>query len=330
MADYILFDCPVPDEFLESLDKNTRTDWIPLVCDGRIHIPKWRRVLNYFVFPLWFILRYRRQIKNVIAWQQFYGLMTAFYTRLFRIRCSIMILTFIYKYKSGVVGRIFHWFVNKAVTAGCVKSVIVFSSAEVGYYGALFPDAAHKFRFVHLGISKDESAGIENGYGDYVFSTGISNRDYAFLIDTLGSTRYKVVIACPGVSSPKDKNIVTEANLYGVDMLRRMAGCKVVAVPLKDRNISSGQLVVLQAMQLGKPVIATDCSATRDYITHGVNGYLINTHEECMEYLDRLYTDNSLYEAMGIAARSIAYDKYSLKSYATRVADIFNDSQNCR
>lgn len=330
MADYILFDCPIPERFLKSLDKHTCTDWIPLVCDGRIHIPKWRRILNYFIFPLCFILRHRHNIGNVIAWQQFYGLMLAFYNRLFPINCSVIILTFIYKHKSGIVGKILHWFVNKAVTAECVRAVVVFSSAEVVYYGALFPDAAAKFKFVHLGIPTDELSVIERHDGNYVFSTGISNRDYKFLIDTLGATRYKVVIACPGVSCPNDKNIITEDNLYGADMLRRMAACKVVAVPLKDRNISSGQLVILQAMQLGKPVIATDCSATRDYITNGVNGYLINTPEEFLVCLDRLYADDNLYETMGTAAKNIARDKYSLGGYAARVADIFNDSQNCK
>lgn len=326
MANYILFDCPIPDDFFKSLGTHTRADWIPLVCDGRIHLPKWRRLLNYFIFPLRFILRYRHNIDNVIAWQQFYGLMLAFYNRLFRIKCNIIILTFIFKAKPGISGNIFHWFVNKALTAGCVKAAVVFSSAEIEYYRALFPKAADKFKFVHLGIPTDELDGIERGDADYIFSTGISNRDYEFLINTLDGSGYQVVIACSGMTCHGKTNVVVEDNLYGADMLRKMADCRVVVVPLKDRNISSGQLVILQAMHLGKPVVATDCSATRDYITHGVNGYLVNSPGELIDCINRFYSDNALYNAMGLAARAAARDMYSLDGYAIRVADIFNDS----
>ena len=55
-------------------------------------------------------------------------------------------------------------------------------------------------------------------------------------------------------------------------VVRRAAA---VVVPLMDRRISAGQTVVLQAMAMGKLVIATNTAGTEDYIDHMVDGVLV-------------------------------------------------------
>ena len=58
------------------------------------------RYIKYFIFPLKIFLS-RRQVKNIVAWQQFYGIIYAFYCKLFKVKknSSLTIMTFIYKPK---------------------------------------------------------------------------------------------------------------------------------------------------------------------------------------------------------------------------------------
>ena len=90
----------------------------------------------------------------------------------------ISVMTFIYKPKRGLAGRLFHRYVSMALDSSNVTDVIVFSRSEVKHYAKLFPKAAHKFRYMPLGIAATPD--IEPRHGDYIFTAGISNRDYDF------------------------------------------------------------------------------------------------------------------------------------------------------
>ena len=60
------------------------------------------RYAMYFLFPLKLVLQ-RRRYGKIIAWQQFYGLNFAFWSRLLHLKKvnDLTVMTFIYKKKSG-------------------------------------------------------------------------------------------------------------------------------------------------------------------------------------------------------------------------------------
>ena len=49
----------------------------------------------------------------------------------------------------------------------------------------------------------------------------------------------------------------------------------MVLVPLEAHVYSSGQVVILEAMALGKPVITSRVLGTEDYVVDGVDGLLV-------------------------------------------------------
>jgi glycosyltransferase involved in cell wall biosynthesis len=60
-----------------------------------------------------------------------------------------------------------------------------------------------------------------------------------------------------------------------VEYLRELINGAVVVVPLAVDDISAGQMVVVQSMGLGKPVVVTDTPTIRDYVTDGYNARLV-------------------------------------------------------
>ncbi len=221
-----------------------------------------------------------------------------------------------------MAGKIYHHFVETALDSSNLTDVIVFSKSEVKHYAKLFPKAAHKFRYMPLGIAGMPD--IEPRHGDYIFTAGISNRDYDFLFRAMSGTDFHVRIACPDVKVPDGMaNTEVLENCYGDGMLRELAGCYAVVIPLKDRNISSGQLMLLQAMQIGKPVIVTRTDALAEYVEDGCTAIFIdNEPTQLRNALHRLHADPSLYEEIVENAKRKVADEFSERKLGEHVGAI--------
>ena len=181
---------------------------------------------------------------------------------------------------------------------------------------------ADKFKYIPLGISELQHPPVR--HGDYIFTAGISNRDYEFLCDTLAGMPYQVRIACPGVKVPQGAtNIQVLSNCYDDDMLRQLAECSVVVIPLKDRHISSGQLMLLQAMQMGKPVIVTRTDTLSTYVDDGKTAIFIdNTPEQLLDALHQLTTDPARYDSISQNASLKMAKEFSERALGTNIGKL--------
>lgn len=56
----------------------------------------------------------------------------------------------------------------------------------------------------------------------------------------------------------------------------------------------------------GIPVIATDCEPYRDFVVHGVTGYLVKRDHEWLRYLTDLANDEAMRAEMGAKAKEVA------------------------
>lgn len=281
------------------------------------------RYLFYFLFPLRYVLN-NRSYDVVLGWQQFYALNYAFWLRLFHCRSSvrIVVMTFIYKEKKGFCGQIYHKYIHYCLSCPNLSKLICHSRSEVDLYTRLFDLPDGLVQYVPLGI--DSIGNLDDiAQGGYVFSTGRSNRDYDFLIRTLANTDFALKIACEQHFDVLPPNIEVYHNCYNEQMYTLLKGCFCVCIPLSDREVSSGQLVVLQAMQFGKPVLVTRSNGVVDYVHNGQNGFLIeNDSEALLDCLQKLITDRALYNRMSSVAQQSFFEKHRLECMAQAVLDL--------
>lgn len=305
-------------DFVKGLEEETKEKWdVELHENNKVYGAK--RYIKFFTVA-WKVFSKRKEYKNktILCWQQFYGIALSFFCKLFHINktFNIVIMTFIYKSKKGIVGKIYYRFVKYAISSEFVDSIICTSKQEISMYSQIFGIPMNKFSFVKWGAIEydpEEFDDPELKKRNYLFSTGRSNRDYKFLINAIKDTKYNLIIACDTIEKIKEHNIEVRDDLFGRDMLRYMRNSKVVVIALDDDKIAAGQLVLLHAMNLGIPVIITKShGVTDDYVIDGYNGLIIPKEKiDLYDALEKLEVDKNLYKHLSENSKKEFKEKYT-------------------
>ena len=176
--------------------------------------------------------------------------------------------------------------------------LITSARAEIETYSERLGLPRDRFRFVlfHTNVIKPGAIGEETGYA---FAAGKTGRDYPLLAKAVENTGVHVVVlgsadSVEGVEFPPNVTVLTDEPYERY--LELLHGCDFVIVPLSDSKSSKGQVVILEAMAVGKPVIATDTTGTVDYVDHGESGILVppDDADALRSAIERLGTDPGL------------------------------------
>ncbi len=198
--------------------------------------------------------------------------------------------------------------------------IFVQSTAEIDYYSKLFK--VSKEKFIYIPVAIPERGGIIGPTPDgYLFSAGRTQRDFPILLKVLSSLNIPAVI----VASKNEKTIFKKAppsvriyfDIPKEDYLRLLAGAYLVVITLKEGIPSRGQVVLLEAMALGKPVICTDVPSIRDYLLDGVNGFLVppGDAEALKSKIIHLYNNPQTLKKVGLKAYRIAVALFNTKRF---------------
>ena len=315
--------------FIETLGKKTDHEWKYATCVTNSRNTKLQnlyRYIMYFMYPFKLFL-HRRKIANLVAWQEFYGILFAFYCRLFHVKktTQLVILTFMYTPKTGLIGKIYKWFMHYAVCNKYVDYIVCFSKDELSYYYDEFGFTEKEICFLPVAVRKIPNYDTSISKEKFIFTAGRSGRDFDFVIESLNNTPYHLFVADNKTTVAPASNVTIDNEVSGEDMFRIMAQSYCVITPLKDKLKSAGHLMSLQAMQMGKPVISTDSSGMRPYVVDGYNGFFIeNTKEDLLSALDKLYSDTDLYNKMSKNALD-TYDEYSFSKLGERLAVLLHE-----
>lgn len=290
-------------DFIRGLEDITNFHWdVEFKESSGLHggVKSFLRYFSYFSFSFR-IFWNREKYERIIAWQQFFGLIISFYCKLFGVsksRCpKIYVMELIYKPKKGILGKIYEKFVKYCVNSPYITKFTVYSAHEKKHYELTLNISEKLIETVSLGIEdcyEKFSQYITDEH--YYMTAGRSNRDYKFLLDYWPADK-KLLIICDNEKLKIKNGMEQLQNCYMDDYYQKLAKCHGVVIPLKDKNISSGQLVILQAMMFGKPVVVTDNKTVREYLIDREDGYVINDNEkELLDALDKMENkDNWLY-----------------------------------
>jgi len=87
-------------------------------------------------------------------------------------------------------------------------------------------------------------------------------------------------------------------------------------------------LIMVEAMSMNIPVISTDVGATREVITHGVNGFLVHSQDNIVEnvasLLIQLLTSTETYQRISQNSRQALLEKFSLENMINQYIELFD------
>jgi len=102
--------------------------------------------------------------------------------------------------------------------------------------------------------------------------------------------------------------------------------CELFVMPSRQEGFG---LVFLEAMALGKPVIAGCIGGATEIVKNGVTGFLVvpGDLEMLALHLTRLLDDEALRERMGDAGRKRVAENYGFQTYRAKLKSILNESE---
>lgn len=325
-------------DFYRAIQETSGEQWdLIRAVSNRYHGSKLReikRYVRYFTVPLSVFFK-RKQYKKIIAWQQFYGLILAFYCALFRVKDApiITVMTFIYKPKKlPVIGTMYEKFIRFIIHSGYVRKFVVFSESEKEHYSKSLDINSEQVIYIKLGLEDvRDSFNCEPVSRKHFLSAGRSNRDYGFLFSAWNTLKnngeqYSLTVICDKLHNYEDEYIAVLDDCHGEEYMRELGNCYAVILPLGDENISSGQLVILKAMMLGKPVIVTRNNTVTDYIIDGYNGYIIEKDKESLKMAIEKLENRDIYKTISHNAREYFEKNFSLYSMGVEVANVTEDN----
>jgi glycosyltransferase involved in cell wall biosynthesis len=196
-------------------------------------------------------------------------------------------------------------------------------TGDIATLNRRFGIPATKCFFVHFPancVVADADIEPTAGEAPYIYSAGAAHRDWQTLIDALKMLDYRAILS-PGFAFKAPDALPERIEILppqppedGRQLLRK---AHLAVLSLKDTDLPSGPLVLLDAMSMGKPVIASRVNGTLDYIIDGETGILVspNNPGALAKEIQRLMEDPELAIRIGADARKAAVHKFTNKQF---------------
>ncbi len=210
-----------------------------------------------------------------------------------------------------------------------VDLFVVHSRREIEQYSAWLGLPRERFKFVPIQRPYIAPTNTEDREQPFVLAMGSAARDYPTFIEAMRKLNLRTIIvsaphAMDGLQLPSNVTVMSRLNADECRDLAAMARLNVI--PIANNDTASGQVTVVEAMTLGRPVIATRCIGTEDYILHDKTGVLVEPQsvDSLAGAIDRLWNDEPKRADLGISARDYARTHFSDEAVAAELTGILD------
>ena len=158
---------------------------------------------------------------------------------------------------------------------------------------------------------------------------GSANRDYQTFFDAVERTGIRTIVVAShrciaGLSIPSNVQILSSRTQEECHRLAQKARLNVV--PLIERVTAAGQVTIVEAMRMRRPVIATRCAGSEDYIDHGRTGMLVEPHSvgDLADKINQLWRDEELRDSLASEAGRHAEEHFSDEAAGVTLGSILD------
>jgi glycosyltransferase involved in cell wall biosynthesis len=206
--------------------------------------------------------------------------------------------------------------------------VIVHSSVEALEYQEKFSGKQTRFVYVQYGlqvIGREIQEATDSGGRPRLLSAGRSGRDYGTLFTAVDGLDIDVHVVCDrkdalaGLKVPSNVKLLRQC--YGDEYIRELRACQVVVIPLAVDSISAGQMVLLQAMAFGKPVVISRTRTVEEYLSDTEDAVLVTRADPSAlrKAITELLADPDRAAGLGKNAQRAYETKYSLVVFVNNI-----------
>lgn len=245
--------------------------------------------------------------------------------------------------------EIFDRFLYVPLMAFCNTVITVCQNQRI-HWSRKFPFLANKFITIHNGIDMEKfkdimSAKEKNelkkslGIKEDEFTIGIlsefrpeKGHEYAFkALKVLGDAGEKIKLMLIGDGERKihlqllSKELSISENIiwlgYKKDPRPHISICDIVLLP----SVETFSIAILEALSMGKPVIATNIGGSSEMIIDGINGFLIKPKDinSIVERLQELIVNKKLRKRLSNNARESVVKKFCVSEMVWKTEALF-------
>jgi FkbM family methyltransferase len=316
-------DEPVPDYIV------IREELSPEVLDpttiGRVRHPL-VRAAGWVAGPLWAIalaaLLTRRRYKGVIATGEDVGLRLAVLSRLTRAPIRMVMVC------HNLTGRRSRLALGRLHAGREVTMFHCLTSSQARMLRDRYGVPADRIAVVHWHVDHrffHPQSGAD-AQERRICSAGMASRDYATLLEAARDLDVELKIAADSPWFQQTLNVTPESAGPKVEIRSfrthsalsdLYASSRFVVVPLLDVDRAAGISVILEAMAMGKAVIATRTMSPDDLIVDGRNGFHVKPGDsaELRERMRYLLDHPDEAERMGSEGRRMVEQHFTIEGY---------------
>ncbi len=225
------------------------------------------------------------------------------------------------------------WFAQASLKD--IDRFVVHTRREREIYQEWLGIPKERFEFVYFHEKEIPVTFQENNTEPFITALGSAHRDFSTLFEAVEKLNVPTIVACSqraleGVSIPSQVQTLIGTSKENCLRLAQEARINVVPMLPNPKVTASGQVTIVEAMSMGRAVIATECNGAEDYIQHGKTGLLVKPQsvEDLVQAIEMLWNDSELRNRLGQAAQRYARENFSCEAAGASLTRILNEVAN--